>query len=49
MISIPKVDLLARRQASAKTAVEIERERLRSELLRRIVDREMRRRAERVQ
>ena len=47
MISIPTSDLLARRRAAAKTAFELERERLRLELLRRIVDREMRKQADR--
>ena len=47
MISIPSIDLLARRRTAAKTAVELERERLRRELLHRIVDREMRKQADR--
>ena len=47
MISIPSIDLLVRRRATAKTAVELERERLRRELLQRIVDREMRKQADR--
>lgn len=47
MISIPSIDLLVRRRSPAKTAVELERERLRRELLQRIVDREMRKQADR--
>ena len=47
MISIPSIDLLVRRRTAAKTAVELERERLRRELLQRIVDREMRKQADR--
>jgi|688.fasta_scaffold824776_2 hypothetical protein len=47
MISIPSIDLLVRRRSTVKTAVELERERLRRELLQRIVDREMRKQADR--
>jgi len=47
MISIPSIDLLVRRRAAVKTPVELERERLRRELLQRIVDREMRKQADR--
>lgn len=47
MISIPSIDLLARRRAASKTVADLERERLRRELLQRIVDREMRKQADR--